>query len=498
MADKPTYRELEHRIRELEKIALDHKQVEEELRKSEEKYKTLTDSSLTGIFIHQNGRYVFVNDRFAEIHGYTTKELLGKEYLTLIHADERTTVKEIVSKRLKGDPAPYQYEVRRLTKEGEIIWCEMVATVVEYGGRPAVMGNIINITPRKRAQEALRKSEEKARALLNATTDAVVLLDQQGIILDINDTYAKRFHMNTDEMQGLCFWYLLPPEVTEYKMANVKRVFESGEPGRIVEERQGIWHDTIIYPVCNPRGDVTRVAVFARDITNRKRDEEHIRTLTQQLIKAQESERQRIAHDLHDNVAQDLTLLKIGCDTLLDDQPSASPEIRQKASNLSKILQRSITAVRDMAYDLRPPGLDQLGLVRTAYQYCEEFSEKNGISIDFFAAGLDDLKIPFDTEINLYRIIQEGLWNIKKHADAAHVIVRVVASFPNIILRIEDDGKGFDVKTRLLAASKEKRMGLRSIQERVSLLEGKMRIQSRSTEGTKIYIEVPHKKESCV
>ena len=125
---------------------------------------------------------------------------------------------------LTGGPAG------RLGKGGATIWCEMVATVVEYGGRPAVMGNIIDITPRKRAQEALRKSEEKARALLNATTDAVVLLDREGIILDINDTYAKRFHMNTDAMLGLCFWYLLPPEVTEYKMANVKQVFESGEP----------------------------------------------------------------------------------------------------------------------------------------------------------------------------------------------------------------------------------------------------------------------------
>lgn len=498
MADKPTNRELEHRIKELEKIALDHKQVEEKLRKSEEKYKTLVDSSLTGIFIHQNGRYVFVNKRFAEIHGYTTKELLGMEYLTLVHPQERDAIVEIVSKRFKGEPVPYQYEVRRLRKDGDTIWCEMVATVVEFGGRPAIIGNIIDITQRKRAQEALRKSEEKARALLNATTDAVVLLDQQGIILDINDTYAKRFHMNTDEMLGLCFWYLLPPEITEHKMMNVKQVFESGEPGRIIEERQGMWSDTIIYPVCNPSGEVTRVAVFVRDITNRKQDEEHIRTLTQQLFKAQESERQRIARELHDNVAQDLTLLKIGCDTLLDDQLSTPSDIRKKASNLSQILQRSITAVRDMAYDLRPPGLDQLGLVRTAYQYCEEFSEKNGIRIDFFAAGLDDLKIPFDTEINLYRIIQEGLWNIKKHADAAHVIVRLVASFPNIILRIEDDGKGFDVKTRLLETSNEKRMGLRSIQERVRLLEGKMRIQSIPTEGTKIYIEVPHKEDNHV
>jgi signal transduction histidine kinase len=237
------------------------------------------------------------------------------------------------------------------------------------------------------------------------------------------------------------------------------------------------------------------VAVFARDITDRKRAEEHIHTLTQQLMRAQENERQRIARDLHDNVAQELSLLKISWETLFDNHPLIPDEIRQKTSELSKILQRSISAVRDMAYDLHPPGLYQLGIVHTIYQYCEEFSEKNEIDIDFFAAGLDDLKIPSNTEINLYRLIQEAIWNIKKHAQAAKVTIKLVASFPNIILRIEDDGQGFNVKERLNAASKEKRMGLRSMEERVSLLNGKMRIQSRPKEGTKIFIEVPYKEK---
>jgi signal transduction histidine kinase len=146
-----------------------------------------------------------------------------------------------------------------------------------------------------------------------------------------------------------------------------------------------------------------------------------------------------------------------------------------------------------MAYDLHPPGLYQFGLVHTAYQYCEEFSEKHQIDIDFVAAGLEDLKIPADTEINLYRLIQEALWNIQKHADATKATVKLVASFPNIILRIEDDGTGFNVRKRLAEASKEKRMGLRSMKERVGLLNGKMKIQSRPKEGAKIFIEVPYK-----
>jgi PAS domain S-box-containing protein len=376
MPKKPTYEELEQRVKKLEKEAIGCKQVEEALRRSEEKYKALTMNSLTGIFIHQDGRFVFVNYRFATMHGYTVEELLGKEYKVLLHPDYREVIAERVSKRLKGESVPYQYEVQRLKKDGETIWCEMIAAAIEYRGKPAIMGNIMNITKRKQA-------------------------------------------------------------------------------------------------------------------------EEHVRTLTQQLMKAQESERQRIARYLHDNVAQDLSLLRIGCETLFDNYPSIDIGIKQKASELSKILKRSISAVRDFAYDLHPPGLDQLGLVRTVYQYCEEFAEKNQINIDFFAAGMDDLTIPFDMEINLYRLIQEALWNIKKHADAASVTLKMVASFPYIILRIDDNGKGFDIDNRMVSAIKEKRMGLRSMEERVGLLNGKMKIQSRPTEGTKIFIEVPYEEKNC-
>jgi len=106
---------------------------------------------------------------------------------------------------------------------------------------------------------------------------------------------------------------------------------------------------------------------------------------------------------------------------------------------------------------------------------------------------MDNQEIDFDTEINLYRIVQEGLNNIKKHADASSVTVRLIASFPNIILKIEDNGIGFDTDVRLDAIVNEKRMGLRSMQERASLLNGSFGIQSLERKGTKISIEVPYK-----
>jgi len=480
----------------------DRKQMEKALRAEEKKYRLLVQNLPSIVYKgYKDWSVEFFDTKIKRFTGYDVDEFNSRrmKWIDIIVEEDIEDARKRFIHALKTNRS-YVREYRIRSKTEHIHWIQERGQIVcdKKGVIEHVSGVFFDITDHKKAEEALRKSEEKARALLNATNDAVVLLDPEGMILDINDTCARRFHKSKDEMMGLCMWDLLPAEVAKRRNKKVNQVFESGKPVRMVDELQGVWNDTNIYPVCIPTGEVTRVAIFDRDITDRKRAEEHIHSLTHQLIKAQESERRRIARELHDNVAQDLSLLKIGCDTLFDDQPSIPVKVRQKAVELSKLLQGSITAVRDMAYDLRPPGLDQLGLVRTVYQYCEEFSGKTGINVDFFAAGMDDLKIPFDIKINLYRLIQEALWNIKKHADAAHVTIRLVASFPTIILRIEDDGKGFDVEDRLVAASNEKRMGLRSMAERVSLLKGKMRIKSRPAEGTKIYAEVPFKEKNYV
>ena len=120
-------------------------------------------------------------------------------------------------------------------------------------------------------------------------------------------------------------------------------------------------------------------------------------------------------------------------------------------------------------------------------------SRDNGVNVDFHSAGMKKLKLDFDTEINLYRLIQEGLTNIKKHADADHVTIRLVAAFPDIILRIEDNGKGFNVQKRMASLAKEKRMGIHSMVQRAKLLEGEMEIQSKPMQGTKISIMLPYK-----
>ena len=128
--------------------------------------------------------------------------------------------------------------------------------------------------------------------------------------------------------------------------------------------------------------------------------------------------------------------------------------------------------------------------------YCEEFSESSGLDVDFRSTGMHALPFDYDTKLHLYRLVQEGLNNTRKHADASRATVKMIGASPNIILRIEDNGKGFNVKERERSLDNRKRLGLRSMQERVNLLGGQMKIRSRPMAGTKIFIKFPFKEKS--
>ena len=132
-------------------------------------------------------------------------------------------------------------------------------------------------TERKRAEEALRESEEIARALLNAPTDVAALLDTRGFIVDANEAMAQRFGKQVDELIGVYGWGLLPPDLAEGRKAHADQVIRSGEPVRFEDERQGTWFDNVFYPILDAQGKVTKVAILARDITARKRAEEALK-----------------------------------------------------------------------------------------------------------------------------------------------------------------------------------------------------------------------------
>ncbi len=477
----------------LQKEIKERQKAEEALWKSEERYRALSDATFEAIFISENGICIETNQMATEIFGYEYDELIGIFGTDVVAAQSKKLVKHNM---LSGYEEPYEAIAQR--KDGSTFHAEIRGKMTEYKGRKVRVTVVHDINERKKAEEARRESEETLKAILAASPAGIGLVRYR-ILGWANKAMYNMVGYEPGSLLGKSV-RLLYPDDEEFAQANRELYRGIKETGTGAVETRWVKKDGSIIRCylqsspLDPSYPAKGIIAAAVNITDQKRAEEHIHFLTQQLMKTQESERQVLSRELHDCVAQDLSTAKIYCDLLLDHPlKSKYPELKQNISNISGALHNSINAVRNLAYNLRPSCLDDMGIVEAVSQYCTDFSQDNELNINFRAIGMENLRLDFDTEINLYRLIQEGLNNIKKHANARQSTIRLLAAFPHIILRIEDDGQGFDAKKRLAAAQQEKRMGLRSMEERVDLLGGKMKIHSRISAGTKIFIEVPYK-----
>jgi signal transduction histidine kinase len=229
------------------------------------------------------------------------------------------------------------------------------------------------------------------------------------------------------------------------------------------------------------------------EIAERKRAEKSIKILTQENIRIQEKERQRIACDLHDSVAQDLAALLLKQEFMLNKLKSESPEFMEADVKKSiQIIRATIKNVRNISYNLRPPSLNEFGIVHAMSQHCESFFQDDNINVSFISSDMDHRRFDYTTEINLYRIFQEALTNIKNHAMPKNVVIQFSATPEKSTLSIKDDGAGFNKEKRLQDAIQERRMGLKGIEERVNLINGKFVIHSNPAQGTEIIVSIPN------
>jgi PAS domain S-box-containing protein len=354
------------------------------------------------------------------------------------------------------------------------------------------------IEERKRTEEALKQSDAEKRVILDASIDRIRYVDRDMRIIWANKAMAAALDMDPEDLTGRICYEVLVGRDAPCEGCPTVRVLKTGRIERTVEhhlkmkgvEGESYW-DTYSVPLKNEAGEIVRFVQVTRNITDQKRSHEQVRTLTRQLLSAQENERRMISRELHDSIAQDLSSLIMNWEKLLRDLQDLPDEAKKRVSESSAILKKAIASIRDLSYLLRPPTMDRLGIVQSIASFCEDFSDKTGIDVEFTPTGLSDISVDSDTEINLYRLVQEGLNNIGRHAKAKHATVKMVMSHPSIILRIVDDGRGFDVEKRLAALTEEKRMGLRSMEERVRLLGGQMEVKSHMGKGTNILIEVP-------
>jgi signal transduction histidine kinase len=205
-----------------------------------------------------------------------------------------------------------------------------------------------------------------------------------------------------------------------------------------------------------------------------------------QVVKAQEEERERVARELHDQAGQTLTALQLGLSHIEASGPT--DEIKQTAASLRQLALETMHIIRNLALDLRPSALDELGLPDALQHFTETFAGRTSIRAKVEVSG-SPRRLPAETEVSLFRITQEALTNVAKHAEADLVTVRLAFNGSSVRLTIEDDGVGFDVQ-RALGAEQRKSLGLVGMQERCHLIGGQLQIRSRPGKGTSLVIKV--------
>jgi two-component system sensor histidine kinase DegS len=208
------------------------------------------------------------------------------------------------------------------------------------------------------------------------------------------------------------------------------------------------------------------------------------------VIEAQEHERQRLARQIHDGPAQSLTNLILQaeiCERLFDTDPA---QARVELGNLKNTVNTTFQKTRDFILTLRPMMLDDLGLVPTLKQYVQDFEEKTQLSINLAVAGRE-IRLPTHGQVTIFRLIQELLTNVQRHAHATHVQVTLDYRQDRVVASVEDDGSGFDVSELQSATQPHTGLGLPTIQERAEMLGGNVYIESRIGRGTRVRIEIP-------
>ena len=225
--------------------------------------------------------------------------------------------------------------------------------------------------------------------------------------------------------------------------------------------------------------------------TNRSRRAPRVKTLLERLVTAQEEERRRIARNLHDHLGQQLTALRLTLDAISHDE-SLSEALRPRLALAEQIVSKMDRDVDLLAWDLRPDMLGDVGLPAALAELVKQWTTVSQVPAEFHLSTTDDFRLPAEIESNVYRIVQEALNNIAKHASATQVSILFEHRGTEAAVIVEDNGRGFDPD--LAFRSRERVMGLLGMRERAALIDGDVQFESKPGQGTTVFVRVPIKK----
>jgi PAS domain S-box-containing protein len=417
-----------------------------------------------------------------------------EDFRRSVHPEDRGLVWKAVKDAIESR-SPYTAEFRVLWSNGTVRW---VAAKGQFyyspGGEPErMLGMAVDITERKDAEESLRRKEmelKEAQRLAGVggwqwdpDTDTVVWSEELYRIAGRDPglpavTYKEHSQLYTRES-----WDRL--------RGGVETALLTGAPYELVLEmvRGDGTHRWIMARGEAQRDSTGHIAGLrgtAQDITERKLAEEALSSVNRRLIEAQESERARIARDLHDDIGQRLALLAMALEQVKGLLPDSLGEALSGLDALQKQTAEIITDVQALSHDLHPPRLLHLGLVAAMRGFCMELSGQKNVEIDFRYENVPG-SVPPDVSLCFFRVLQEALHNAVRHSRVRHFDVHLRGTADAVHLTIRDEGVGFDVD----AASRGLGLGLTSMKERLKLVGGELFIESQSTRGTTVLARAP-------
>ena len=361
------------------------------------------------------------------------------------------------------------------------------------------------MSERRVARQMLQNVEARVGGIVESAMDAIIAVDDSQHIALFNAAAEKVFGYRRDDVLGKSLDMLLPARFRAAHRGHIEQFGRTGSTSRRMGEQMVLWGLRMNgeeFPVeasisLHREGERTMHTVILRDVTSRmhadqalRRSREELRELAAAAHFVREQEKSRIARELHDELAQALTALKIDVNWVRERLPDPDPLVAGKLASMQGLLDGTVAATRRISADLRPLMLDDLGLVPAVEWLVQNFSQRTGIACEL-AIGNDDLELqdPFATAV--FRILQESLTNVAKHALATQVEITIEKDNDCITLTVEDNGRGFDAANPRKPGS----YGLLGLRERTYLLDGEFNIDSKPGGGTHIEVRIPIRHE---
>jgi PAS domain S-box-containing protein len=471
----------------------EQKKAEDELKKSEKKFRMFfNENNAVKLIINPKTGAILAGNKSAKKF-YGDNNLESKYIQDINQLSQQEVEQEM--KRAFHREKNYFYFKHKLAN-GEIRHVEVHSTPLEIDENQYLYSIIHDITDRIKAEEAVKLSEQKFKKIVNTIPQFVSYVDKDLVYRFVNKTYLDRFNMKEKDIVGKKLVDIIGKQSFEKAKPRLEKVL-NGERIHYKEyfkypNKMSAHMEATLIPEFDTNGKVQGYYAILSDVTHHMINQQlleisrnRLRGFSEHQQNILERERSYIAREIHDELGQNLTAIRMGLSMLKQQISRKERNLFSKVQELSHITQTTLAKIKKLSTELRPQLIDDMGLVAAIEWYANNFEKRSGIDCHLEIPD-EETEIPKDKAIHIYRIVQEGLTNVYKHADADYVELIIRMSKNELFLELKDNGKGIKEKD----SNKSNSLGIIGMEERVNLMEGEFNIQG-SKVGTIIQIKIP-------